>query len=419
MKAEIIAVGTELLLGDIINTNAKYLSEELAGLGIGVYYQTVVGDNRERLLKALKDGFDRADIIVTTGGLGPTDDDITKETGAEFFGREMYLDENIMEGIRAYFKGRKMADTNIKQAYVPSGGIVLENNNGTAPGIIIEENNKILIMLPGPPNEMRPMFEKAAAPYLRTKNSGAIVSRTLRLTGIGESAAAEKVEELMAEGINPTIAPYAKEDGVFFRITAKGADRDECQRLIEPAAREIYSRLGEYIYGENETTLAEAVVRELVGRKITIATAESLTGGMLASKLVDVAGVSQVFREGFVVYTNESKIKTLGVDKATIESFGAISEETAGLMAKGAAIAAGADIGVSTTGIAGGGVIKNPTPNESDISYDKPVGRVYIGVYYKNNIYTKELNLRGNRQKIRGLSVTYALDFLRKIIRDL
>ncbi len=418
MKAEIIAVGTELLLGDITNTNARYLSEQLAGLGTEVYFESVVGDNKDRLLGAFKDSFARADIVITTGGLGPTDDDITKETGAEFFGRELVLDEDALENIKSYFKNRGMSQTNIKQAYVPKGSVVLKNERGTAPGIIIEEQNKILVMLPGPPSEMEYMFENSVKPYLRGREKHIICSRTLRLTGIGESDAAEVIRELMANSTNPTIAPYAKEDGVYFRITARGGSAEECHNLIAPAAEEIYSRLGEYIYGENETTLARAVVNLLIERNISLAVAESLTGGMLSSAIVDIEGVSKIFREGFVTYTNESKADTLGVSRDVLKNYGAVSRETAGEMAKGAAMRAGAELGVATTGIAGGGAVKNPTPNNEDLSYDKPVGRVYLGLYYKGKIITKELNIKGDRQKIRKTAVVRMLDFIRKNVDD-
>ncbi|MCC8097632.1 MAG: competence/damage-inducible protein A [Eubacterium sp.] len=414
MNAEIIAVGTEILLGDITNTDAKFLSEELAALGISVYYQVVVGDNKDRLLAALKDGFNRSDIIITTGGLGPTDDDITKETGAEYFKRCLNLDENIYNDIKAYFKGREMAKTNIKQAYVPEGAIALKNNNGTAPGIIIEENGKVLIMLPGPPNELKPMFNESVKPFLQGRENHTIISRTIRLTGIGESTAAEMVRDLMAKSVNPTIAPYAKEDGVFLRITAKGETRKECEKLIEPAAKEIYMVLGEFIYGENDTSLTRAVVQSLIDRKITLAVAESLTGGMLASTIVDIEGVSKIFKEGFVTYTNESKMETAGVKETTIKHYGAVSRETAMEMAKGAALRAGAELGLSTTGIAGGGAVANPT--ESDSSYDKPVGRVYLGIYYKGKTYGKELNIKGNRQKVRRKTVSEMLNFVRKTV---
>ncbi|MCD7855341.1 MAG: competence/damage-inducible protein A [Clostridiales bacterium] len=417
MKAEIIAVGTEILLGEIVNTDAKFLSEELAALGISTYYQTVVGDNKERLLDAFRSGFERSDIIITSGGLGPTDDDITKETGAEYFGKELVLDENSYNRIESYFKGRKMAKTNIKQAYVPVGGKVLDNDNGTAPGIIIEENGKMLIMLPGPPNELVPMFNNSVKPYLEGREKQVIISRTLRLTGIGESNAAEAVRDIMAKGTNPTVAPYAKEDGVLLRITAKGEGKEQCLKMIEPVADEIYGRLGGFIYGEDDTTLAGAVVELLKEKGLSLATAESLTGGMLASAIVDIAGVSKVFKEGFVAYTNESKMKTLGVSSRTIQYYGAVSAETAAEMAKGAAVKAGADVGISTTGIAGGGAVANPTVD--DTSYDKPVGRVYIGIYCKGKTFTKELNIKGSRQKVRSRTVSSLLDFLRVTLKGL
>lgn len=409
MNAEILAVGTELLLGDILNTNAQYLSKQLAQLGISVYYQTVVGDNKERLLNAYKNAFERADIVITTGGLGPTDDDLTKETAAQYFNKKMILDDKSLEIIEQYFKKRgKMPETNKKQAYIPEGAKILSNTNGTAPGCIIEENGKILIMLPGPPNETVPMFEKSVMPYLKQKQDYTLVSKTLHLSGVGESAAAEKIRKLMQESTNPTIAPYAKTNEMFFRITAKGNSIEEAEKIMQPAIDEIYNKLGEFIYGEDDITLVESVMKEIIKKGMTISVAESCTGGMLMSEIVNFSGISSAFIEGFVTYSNESKIKRLNVKKETIEKYGAVSEQTAIEMAEGVMKNSNTDIGISTTGIAGpdGGTDK------------KPVGLVFVAVSIKGNTKVKEFNLKGDRQKIRSRIVTETINMLRNELKN-
>lgn len=404
MKAEILSVGTELLLGDIINTNAQYISQKLALLGVEVYYQTVVGDNEQRLLTAYKNAFERADLVITTGGLGPTDDDLTKETGAKYFNREIVEDTESINQIKEYFKKRDMPQSNLKQGYMPKGAKILPNSNGTAPGCMIEDNNKILIMLPGPPNEMIPMFENSVVPFLKSKQQHTLVSKVLRLSGIGESAAAEKVKDLMNTSTNPTIAPYAKTNEMIFRITASGKNEDEAKLIMEPTVKKIYDIFGDYIYGEGETTLSQEILKTLIKNNLKISVAESCTGGMLASELVDFAGASKSFIDGVVCYSNESKINRLGVEKETLEKYGAVSEETAIEMAKGIAVTSGADIGLSTTGIAG--------PDGG--TQEKPVGLIYIAVYINEKTYCQKLNLRGNRNKIRQRTVAEVLNLLRK-----
>lgn len=408
MNAEILAVGTELLLGDILNTNARYLSQQLAALGINVYYQTVVGDNKERLLAAYDAAFSRADLVITTGGLGPTDDDLTKETAAEFFNRKLVCDNESLEKISSYFKGtnKGMPETNKKQAYIPEGAVILKNPNGTAPGCMIEDNGRILIMLPGPPNEAEPMFENEVKPRLKAKQEHTFVSKSLHLCGIGESEAAEKIRDLMLSSSNPTIAPYAKTGEMLFRITASGKDEHEAKAILTPAVDKIYSILGEYIYGEDDITLAEAVMKQIIERGLKISTAESCTGGMVAAGLIDYPGASQAFIDGVVSYSNESKVRLLGVKQQTLESVGAVSEETAREMAEGIARVSDTDIGLATTGIAGpdGGTT------------DKPVGLVYIAVSIKGKTTVKKLMLKGTRQKIRSRAVTEILDLLRKTL---
>lgn len=406
VKAEIIAVGTEILLGDILNTNAQYLALQLAELGIDVYYQTVVGDNPQRLEDTLFHAFSRADLIITTGGLGPTEDDLTKETGSKYFEEELVLDERALKRIEKYFNriGREMTENNRKQAYVPKNGKVLYNDNGTAPGIIIEKNGKILVMLPGPPKETVPMFEQQVKPYLAQKQEYTFVSRVLRVAGVGESAMEMAIKDIIDSQTNPTIAPYAKDSEALLRITAKAKSVQEGQNMIVPVAEEIYRRFGHDVYAEGETNMQTVVAKLLLDKQKTIATAESCTGGAIASALVEYAGVSKVFLDGCVTYSNESKIKRLGVKAETLEKYGAVSHETAKEMAEGAAKTAGTNIGLSTTGVAG--------PDGG--TDDKPVGLVYIGLTIDGVTQTKECHFVGNREKIRVRAVHRALDWLRR-----
>lgn len=410
MNAEILAVGTEILLGDIVNTNAQYIAQGLAELGIDIFYQTVVGDNPDRMKTAMNIAFERADIIITTGGLGPTGDDLTKEIGAEYFGRKLILDEKALDRIKKFFDKMKrpMTDNNVKQAMVPVNSTVMYNENGTAPGIIIEDNNKILIMMPGPPKEMKPMFSKQVKPYLASKQNHTLVSRTLRIAGVGESAMESMVRDMIDRQSNPTIAPYAKDTESILRITASAKTTEEAEKIIEPIAEEIYERFGDSVYAEGETSIQETVAKILIDKKVTIAVAESCTGGLVAAKLIEYPGISEVLLEGAVTYSNEAKKRRLGVKYETLSAYGAVSAETAAEMAKGIAMTSGADIGVSTTGVAG------PGPSEG-----KPEGLVYVGVYMGGKSYVKELHLAGKRNVIRERAAYSALDFLRrKLILD-
>lgn len=406
MKAEIIAIGTELLLGDIVNTNAQFLSRELANIGIDVYHQEVVGDNEERILQAFKNAYDRCDLIVTTGGLGPTQDDLTKEMAAKYFNKEMILDKSSLDVIENYFKlqGKELKGNNKKQAYFPNGSVILTNECGTAPGAIIEENNKIMIILPGPPREMEKMFNNHVVPYLQRKTDYIIVSKTLRVFGIGESFMAEKVGKLIMEGKNPTVAPYAKNVDVTLRITAKGKTEDECKKLIKPIEEEIRSILGENVYGEGEITLEHVVAKILCDKRLTISTAESCTGGMIAEKLISYPGISKVYLEGMVTYSNESKIRRLGVKKETLEKYGAVSEQTAKEMAEGIARESGSNIAIVTTGIAGPG----------GGTEEKPVGLVYVALSINGELKVKKFNFQGDRDKVRVRATMNALDWLRR-----
>ncbi|MBV7272141.1 competence/damage-inducible protein A [Clostridiaceae bacterium UIB06] len=407
MKAEILCVGTELLLGDIVNTNAQYLSKRLADLGIFVYHQSVVGDNSERLKEEFKAAFDRADIIITTGGLGPTPDDLTKETGAEYFNKKMILHEETLDKLKSYFiktERDKLQGNNIKQAYFPEDSLILPNSHGTAPGCVIDENGKILIVLPGPPREMKPMFEDYVVPFLENYSNIVIQSKVLRICGIGEGLMAEQISDIMTENTNPTVAPYAKDWEVTLRITAKASTKEAANNLIIPVEDEIRQRLGLNIYGEGETSL-EAVLGELlIKSNFTISTAESCTGGLIASKLVNYPGISSVFMEGAVTYSNDAKMRRLGVKSETLETFGAVSEETAREMAEGIAKTANTNIGLSTTGIAG--------PDGG--TQEKPVGLVYVGLSINGITKTIKLQLSGSREMIRRRTTITALDWVRR-----
>lgn len=406
MNAEIIAVGTEILLGDIVNTNAQFLSKKLAQMGISVYHQSVVGDNSNRLKEELNESFKRSDIVITTGGLGPTKDDLTKEIGAEYFNKEMILNEESLETIKNFFKkqGRKLSKNNEKQAYFPKDSIILPNNFGTAPGCIIEENNKYLIMLPGPPREIIPMFEQHVVPYFKKFNEGVLISKVLKICGMGESQVVTEINHLIENQTNPTVAPYAKENEVTLRLTAKASNEEDALSLIAPLEKEIKDILGDNIYGTDSDTLEGVIGNFLIENNLSIATAESCTGGLLCGRLVNYPGISKCLVEGIVTYSNDSKMNRIGVKKETLENFGAVSEETALEMAKGVAKTSGADIGISTTGIAG----------PSGGTDEKPVGLVYIGYYIQGKSFAKRFVFPGNRESIRNRTVTVALDYLRK-----
>lgn len=412
MIAELISVGTELLLGNIVNTNAAFLSEECAKLGLSVYYQTVVGDNAGRLKEAIEIAKNRADVIILGGGLGPTEDDLTKETTAEVFGRALYLDEHSKALIEGYFEklGRdKSAITanNWKQAMMPEGCIVIDNDNGTAPGVILEADGKIAIMLPGPPNELIPMWKKSIAPYLKSKQPEILESMTVKICGMGESRVETELLDLIDTQTNPTIATYAKTGEVHIRLTAKAANSEEAKAIIQPVYWEIKSRLGQYIYTtEEQVTLEDTIVDMLKAADLTLTTVESCTGGLLSGRIVNVSGASDVFKQGFVTYANKAKRKLVDVKKATLEEFGAVSEQTAREMAEGGRKAAKSDVCISITGIAGPG----------GGSEEKPVGLVYIGCCVKGKTVVKRYQFSGNRQKVRDYAVVSSLVLLRECL---
>jgi len=408
MTAEIIAVGTELLLGQIANTNAQFLSQKLSEVGVSSYFQTVVGDNPDRLKQALEIASNRADVVITTGGLGPTADDLTKQIIAEFCGLDCVLDEESLKLIEQRFArmGRCMAQNNVKQAEMPRGCIILKNNHGTAPGAILECSEKIYIMLPGPPFEMKGMFNEHVYDYLAKKTGEIIFSKTLRVFGIGESDLEERLGEIM-QSEKQTIAMYAKMGEVTLRLTTKAKDADEAERLLEPLRTKVCDILGNMVYGEGENySLQAAVVDLLKERGLKVSFAESCTGGLVAAKLTSVAGASEVFDGGVVTYSNEQKEKLLGVPREMLEKFGAVSKEVAMAMATGVRALASADIGVGITGIAG--------PDGG--SEEKPVGLVYIGICSTDGATEHmELRLAGEREVIRERTAMYALDMVLRV----
>lgn len=411
MTVEIICVGTEILLGNIVNTNAAYLAEKCAGLGLSCYYQSVVGDNEERLTETIKMAAERSDIILLSGGLGPTEDDLTKETAAKVMGRELVMDEHSRQRIEAYFveRGIKPTENNWKQAKVPKGAMVLENHNGTAPGIIIQEGDTHVILLPGPPQEMIPMFEESVMPYLEKLEPGIIYSRTVKICGIPESEAEMMVKDLIDRQDNPTIATYAKTGEVHIRVTAKAEDTHAAKKLIKPVVKELKARFGSNVYStEEDITLERAIADLLLANKLTVSCAESCTGGMLSARLINVPGVSEVYKSGYVTYANKAKRKILGVKKSTLQKWGAVSTQTAEEMVKGAAAVSKADVAVAITGIAG--------PDGG--TEEKPVGLVYIACNVKGKVTVKEYHFNGNRAKVREASTAAALILMRSCILE-
>lgn len=415
MIVELISVGTEILMGNITNTNASYLAQQCAGLGLECRYQVTVGDNAKRLEQTVKTALKRSDIIIMTGGLGPTEDDLTKETVAKALKKKLVIDEHSKNRIQDYFDriGRKdIAQNNWKQAYIPEGAVVVDNHNGTAPGLIVNTDTepvKHILLIPGPPNELYPMFEKDMMPYLMSLSDQVLVSETVKIAGRGESWVAEEITDLIDAQINPTIAPYAKTGEVHLRVTASAKDTDAAKALLAPVVGELRHRFPKDIYTTDEReNLEDHVVSLLKAHGLTITTAESCTGGLLAGRIVNVSGASEVFEQSVVTYANKAKMKLIGVSKKTLEKHGAVSKKTAKEMAKGAAKLAKADVALSVTGIAGpeGGTKK------------KPVGLVYIGCLVDGHVTVKECHFTGNRAKIRDYSVQAALDLARRCLNE-
>ena len=410
MLCEILSVGTELLMGQIANTDAQFLARRLSAIGITMHRTVTVGDNPGRVKEALNEALSRADLVITTGGLGPTEDDLTKEMVAEALGLPMVRHDEVVEGIRRYFEstGREMTPNNLRQADFPEGARLMPNRKGTAPGCIAEKDGKRVAVLPGPPHELIDMYEQQLEPYLLSLSDQVIASRFLHIVGVGESIVETRLMDLF-HWESPTLALYCAPGEVTARLTVRcGKDVDPAP-LLEPLEKEIRARLGESVYAEGlDASMPKTVVEMLTARKETVSVAESLTGGMLASRLVDVPGASAVLGESYVTYANEAKERLLGVSGETLRAHGAVSEQCAREMAEGCRRASGADWALATTGIAGpdGG-----TP-------EKPVGTVYIACAGRQGVVVKALKLRGDRTRVRSMTCLYAMDLLRVSMKN-
>ena len=412
--AELIAVGTELLLGNIANTDAQMISQGLSAMGINVYYHTVVGDNPDRLRAAVEVAKGRADILITTGGLGPTCDDLTKQTLSAAFGLPLVFHQPSADRIADYFRrlhpDRSMTENNLQQAMLPQGCTVFENDWGTAPGCAFESGGIRVLMLPGPPRECRAMFEHRALPYLQSLSDGVILSRTLKLFGIGESSMEAKLRARMNTMTNPTLAPYAKEGECELRITAHAPDADAARALIAPVEADIRTLFGPLIYGADVKNLESAVLQLLKDRGLTLGSAESCTGGLIAKRITDLPGASAVFRGGVVSYTDAVKHNVLGVPQDLLDQYGAVSPQVAQAMAQGARKALGCDLAVSTTGVAG--------PDSDDRG--NPVGLVYAALAGPDFCQVKTLHLGASgRAGTRNRAAHHAFDLVRRHLTGL
>jgi nicotinamide-nucleotide amidase len=406
LRAEVVSVGTELLLGQIVDTNAAYIARVLSELGISLYRRTTVGDNMERLLAALHAAIEESDIVITIGGLGPTMDDITRDGLALAFGDTLVRDEQIAARLDAFFRSRGLPvlESNLRQAMTPTNGRAIDNPNGTAPGLLFEKNGKIGVALPGPPNEFIPMVDNEVTPYLRRKTGsvGTIRSRVLRVAGVGESAVEDRVKDLMQDS-NPTVAPYAKVGEVHLRVTAKADTAEQAEALIAERSALVRARLGDAVYGEDDAPLEQAVVALLAARGQTVSTAESCTGGLVAQRITDVAGSSAVFLGGVVAYSNAVKTALAYVPEEMLARVGAVSPEVGRALAEGARRRFATDFGIGITGVAGPG----------GGSPEKPVGLVYIAVAYAGGCDLEKANFIGSRQIVRHRASQTALNMLR------
>lgn len=413
MIVEIVSTGTELLLGQIVNTNAPYLARRLNELGFDVLFQSTVGDNRTRMAQVLQTALARADIVITTGGLGPTQGDITKEVTAELLDLTMRIHGPSLDHIKAFFAARKlfMPDNNIRQAMIPEGAVVLDNERGTAPGVVVTAGKNTVIHLPGPPHEMEAMFEAAVVPYLQERFGlqGTILSKVLRTYGIGESTLEERIADFVKRQGNPTIALLARNAEIHVRLTAKATSGTEARLLIDDLERQLRERIGDYIFGEDEDTLEAVIGRILAAKNLKLALAESCTGGLVTSRITDTAGASAYLVGTVVCYSNSIKTAAVGVPAATIADHGAVSLETAQAMAEGIRDRFSADVGVGITGIAG------PTGAVPG----KPVGLVYIALAGPAGTTCHEHVFTGQRTGIKHRTALAALNHLRQYISNL
>lgn len=401
MRCEVITVGTELLLGDTVNTNAAWISKRLSEYGVTLYQQRTVGDNKARLVNVLRDACMQNDLVITTGGLGPTQDDITRECVAEALGVELVTDRFSLQRIESFFtaRNRTMSENNRRQAQLPAGGTALENSAGTAPGCIITQQETTVVMLPGPPHEMQHVFTAHIVPYLESQSGMVLRSRTLRICGIGESDMENRVADIIAQSENPTVAPYAKLGECSLRVTAYTSTEEEAYARIAPVERELVSRLEPYVYGYDDDTLESRCAALLRQREYTFACAESCTGGMLSSRLVSLPGISDIYRGAVVSYSNMAKRAVLGVSKETLAVHGAVSAETVREMASGVRKTFAADVSAAVSGIAG--------PDGG--TEEKPVGLVYVAVDIRGQIAVHRMILPGDRERIRFRAVNTIL----------
>ena len=409
MKSAILSVGTELLFGQITNTNSVFLSQQLNYLGVDVMYHYTVGDNPKRLAEMIKQAFSDCDLIITTGGLGPTQDDLTKEIAAEVLHDELVLHEDLLQELEGYFKkiNRVMTENNKKQVYLPSRAVVFDNDAGTAPGFALEEDGKTIICLPGPPREMTRMFERKVKPYLEAKSESIIYYKMLRTFGIGESLLETELQEWIDGQTDPTLATYAKEGEACLRITSKRSTLEEAKSVVEDMIAKVNQKIGQFVYSYDDEEYFEVVGKKLIEQNISVSSAESCTGGLFAQTLTGVSGISAVFDRGFITYSNKAKIEELGVSPATLDQFGAVSEETAIEMAEGLKKATGSRLCISVTGIAG--------PDGG--TEEKPVGLVYICAILDDRRVSREFKIRNiSRKWNRNYTLLCMLDIINHLI---
>lgn len=404
MIVEIISIGTEILLGDILDTNSKYLAKKLTELGFDIHYINSVGDNRKKMYKTIQQAVNRSDIVITTGGLGPTDDDLTREVISEVTGRGLKFSTELMSIIENFFEERKypMPDNNKKQAYIPGDAEMLSNEKGTAAGILLQMDDYTIISMPGVPHEMKNMFKNEVIPYLKNKSEYVIRSKILNFFSIGESLLETEIKDILDEQDNPTLALLAGEGEVKIRITAKAKTEEKVYQLIDKKEEEIRDRVGHYIYGTDQQGLEEVIGDMLTEGGVTLSVAESCTGGLLGNRITDIPGISQCFMGGMIVYSNQAKIERLGVSSTTLEQYGAVSKETAREMAENIREKFKTDIGISITGIAGPG----------GGSEEKPVGLVYLGLAVEEETKVYKLNLFKERKWNKWMSSQYALFYV-------
>ncbi len=409
MKTAILSVGTEILFGQIVNTNTVYLSQQMNMLGFDVMYHYTVGDNPKRVEEMIDLAFQDCDLILTTGGLGPTQDDLTKEVACKALDDELVMMDDVLEEIEKYFQtlGREMTENNKKQAIMPSRATVFHNDAGTAPGFALEKDGKYIVCMPGPPREMTRMFQKSVVPFLQRMSQGSLYYRQIRFFGIGESMLETKLMDLIDNQTDPTLATYAKEGECSLRIASKRDTEEEAKQAVDEMLEQVKERVGHYIYSCDNEELAQVVACKLMDKGLSLSSAESCTGGMFASTMTDISGISQCFDRGLVTYSNQAKMEELGVRAETLEKFGAVSEETALEMVEGLQRVSSSDVCISVTGIAGPG----------GGTEEKPVGLVYIGFAYGDKKLCKKIQMRNvNRNWNRHYALLCMLNVINRNI---